>query len=195
MVQFGQPYMSTEEFRLRTQLIEAIQDSQIQAVLVAASRQVDGFCGRRFDQTESEARVFTWDPRLPYLALGDVVAVSEVAIGTDGRTWTTSISSDDYALIASSDAPFSGVFDRLVVYPPSGLPYGRDLVQVTANWGWPEPPSPVAEATFLMANRLKSTWTAPWGVTGTADLGSTTMVTSLTPLIQQMIIPYRVITI
>lgn len=194
---YGDPYISAADFRARVGSIATATDAAIAAVLVSASRQIDNYCGRRFDQTDSaEARLFSARYGSPYLAIDDAVSVAEIATDYGSRSFETVLDPANYALIGSDDIPGAGVVDRIQIYSPASLPVGRDLVRVTAVWGWPAVPAPIVEACFLIGNRAKALWEAPFGQTGAGEMGSgLNMTSALTPLIQQMINPYRVITL
>lgn len=194
---FGDPYLSVADFKLRANVVDARQDAAIEAVLKAASRQIDGVCGRRFDKTDAaEARVFTAQPRLSYLSIDDAVSVSEVAVDDGSRTYQTVFDAGDYELIAVSEFQRAGVYDRIECFSPAYLACGRNMMRVTAVWGWPEPPPAIVEACYLLANREKSLWTAPFGQTGTNEMGAgINMTAALTPLIKEMLAPFHVIAI
>jgi hypothetical protein len=53
----------------------------------------------------------------------------------------------------------------------------------------------VKEACFLIANRLKSLWDAPFGQSGGGEMGSLDMTVSITPIVAGMLNPYVVRTV
>lgn len=201
---YGDPYYPVESFKARIGKETSGQDQAITDALVAASRIVDGYTGRRFDQTDTAtARLFTPVPNLvyPYAAIGygidlpDFVSVESVESDAGTYEYQNLWSTDDYALGPSGAVEVGAPYTRLLAIGAYGFSYLRDSLRVTAVWGWPSVPSPIAEATFLIANRLRALWTAPFGQSGGAQFGGITDSNALTPQIQMMIAPYRLMTV
>lgn len=204
----GQPYLTVEEFKARTRSATAANDDAIAAVLLAASDQVGRYCrGRRggtFAQSEpGTVRYVTaprptegwwrdgWPPAGWPLAVPDLVSVSELATG-DGATWDTVWATDEYDL-GPWDAP-EREWPYTTITPVGGkvLPVAHKGVRITGVWGWPAVPAPVREATYLIANRLKSLWDAPFGQSGGSEFGGLNMTGALDPVIRKMLEPFRV---
>jgi hypothetical protein len=65
-------------------------------------------------------------------------------------------------------------------------------VKVTGVFGWPSVPDAVKEACYLIANREKSLWNAPFGQTGAGELGAGLNMTDATlGSIREMLKGYR----
>lgn len=217
------PYMGVEEFRARVGSVGTATDASLLAVLTSASRQIDSWCAldNRVSFNQRTAAVFYFTPRDPWLLdVPDLVSVSELATDNGNRTYDTVWAASDYDLypIDADDEgrPFRQIRTRPQgnhafpssiggwpgstygvgsgAYPrETGLPKG---VRITGTWGWPSVPNQIKEATFLVANRLKSLWNAPFGVTGGGALGNLKMMsTDLDPFVMQMLSPFRVVTI
>src|SRR5215213_7873580 len=98
----GDAYLTVEAFKARTRSASSVNDDAIASALDAASRQVDGFCGRQFNMSEGdEYRFFD----LPYdrrwwgsLALGDVVSVTEIASDDGTGAYAADWDVDSYEL-------------------------------------------------------------------------------------------------
>lgn len=190
------PYLTVAEFKNRIDVAVSIQDESLASVLKSASRQVDGYCGRTFGRTEGdEARYFTWNRNYPYIEVDDLVSVTAIATDYGSREYGTSIAAEDFALRRNPQFPVDVVYSEIEVFSPASLPSGRDCVRVTGIWGWPAPPDVVREVVFLLANRQKSLWTAPFGVAGTPELGTMENSNALSPIFREMLNPYRVLAI
>jgi hypothetical protein len=200
----GDPYLTVAEFKARTKSVSVSNDDAIGAVLLAASRQVDGWCGRTFNKSDEDEERFYTLPRYGYgtiydgyggsvLSTGDIVSVSELATDNGTREYPTVWETDDFDLYPFTPDP--GFPYTQIRRSPLGVqifPVGVRAIRVTGIFGFPEVPAPIKEATFITANRLKSLWDAPFGVSGGGEMGTLQMATSVTPIIAQMLEPYRV---
>lgn len=213
----GDPYLTTEEFKARSRSSSSANDTAIAAVLLSASRSIDGFCGRTFNKSATaEARVFTLPCRGGYgsyggsgvtfisgsvsgyagiLETGDLVSVAELATDSTGdRTYATVWSAQDFDLYPLNAAVQGQPYREIRSSPLGsfGFPTSVQGIRVTGIWGYPSVPAPVKEVCFLAANRLKSLWDAPFGLSGGGEMGALDMTVSLTPILKEMLAPYRV---
>jgi hypothetical protein len=171
-------------------------------VLESASRSIDGHCGRQFNKSGSaEARVF--DPWWSCggqvrFELGDVVSIASIA-GDDGSgTYPTAWDASSYILTPRNAAakgwPYTELVPPTVLYVPA-WPVTVWPIRITGIFGWPSVPAPVKEVCFMLANRLKSLWDAPFGLSGGGDAGALDMTVSLNPILKQMLMPYKVMAV
>lgn len=143
----GDPYAVPADLELR---LDTTDDGTFPALLEAASRAVEGFCGRQFNKTTvATARRFrAVDPaRLP---VDDFHTTTGLAVAVDGVAW----------VLADVDPrPWDGVvngqtgwpyFDLFAVdrYWPNKR---RPTVSVTAQWGWVAVPEAIKQATLDVA--------------------------------------------
>lgn len=207
----GDAYLTVDEFKTRSRSSSSTNDDAIEAVLESASRSIDGYCGREFNKSAAaESRVFecwnghrgypgrwTDNSYAPCLEVGDVVSVASIASGDGTGAYPTVWDADTYALLPRSAAAKG--FPYSEIGPPvgrwSGWPITSYGVQVVGIFGWPSVPAPVKEVCFLMANRLKSLFDAPFGVSGGGEMGSLNMTGALTPIMKEMLNPYVVRTV
>lgn len=213
---FGDSYLTVDEFKVRTRSQSSANDEAIVAVLESASREIDGYCGREFNQNESDEYRFFDVPWYGQrcdvypLALGDVVSVTEIASDDGTGDYATPWDVDSYVLFPRlapiKRKPYSDVrpapLRSFASWPITGYP-----IRVAGVFGWPEVPSPVRESTFLIANRMKSLWDAPFGISGGGEMGGSlsmgggasgmaaTIQVTLTPIIRGLLNPYRVRTV
>jgi hypothetical protein len=148
----GDPYASIVELEAR---LGSSDDGTFTALLDAASRRVEDFTGRQFNQaTTATIRVFRpVDPeRLPvddFYTLTDF----QVVVGT------TTLDSDDV-----DHRPWDGIVNGQTGWPYFDLfrvggfwPYSRRAkIQVTAIWGWAAVPEAIVQATLDVAASMST---------------------------------------
>lgn len=188
-------YMTVEEFRLRAGQIGEEQDDAIASVLLAASRQIDGYCGQQFNQGETATPRYATPVDQWLVDVPAFVSLESLDVDGGDRTYSTAWESTDYDLLpygAEDDGrPYTQI--AVAVNGRYGFSFYPRSVRVTAIWGWPSVPPQVKEACYLLANRGKSLWTAPFGQTGAGEMGAgLNMTAALTPLIKEMLGPFVV---
>lgn len=169
----------------------------------AACRAIDQWCGQSFYATDV-ATPRTFDSRngqtlwtAPFHTItGLIIATDTAANGVYGTTWAGT----DYQLLPADGVdPYTGEpwpFNEIVGVGSYSFPFGaarRGLVRVTAQWGWPAVPDPVAYAARLLAADLWKRKDAPFGImTGTVDFGGLRIGRDLMAGVASMLSPYRV---
>lgn len=157
-------------------------EGHYEAAVVAASRAVDAWCGRRFylDDDES-ARVFVYRGGRVLVddfvqTAGLIVKTDEDGDGTFETTWTITT---DFRLAPFNSIGSSGEgwpFYELVATGSRAFPcnwYSLPSIQVTAQWGWPQPfPPAVRQATLILGAKLIGLRGAPLGVAGFGEFGA-----------------------
>lgn len=152
-------------------------DSQLEASINAASRQIDGWCGWRFWQDASVvAREFRADdPRYCCIpegistTTGLIVKIDDDGDGTFETTLT--VNTDFYLAPLNADGDGRG-WSELVLANNYGFPVlanGRPGVQVTARFGWPTVPDVVVEATINQAILLYKSKDSAFGAAALPD--------------------------
>lgn len=178
----AEDYATVAELRERFGIDDSMDDGLLAAAIDAAQNQVDEFCGRVFTlDTVATARWLDSDTcgsgHLPY----DIATTSGLIVATDHnndgvaeQTWTIST---HFTL-----APLNGIGPdgrtgwpytqiRTVYGSPRYWPWGRNVIQITAKWGWPAVPANVKQATLMLAAETMKLKDAPLGVAGFGDLG------------------------
>ena len=156
-------------------------DAKIERSVEAASRQIDGWCGRRFWQDASVAtrEFFADDARCCYVddistTTGLVVKIDDDA---DGTFETTVTISTDFILLPLTaedeydpDWPYSEIrlVDNYSFPRPSN---GRPGVQVVAKFGWAAVPNDIEKACIIQSEMLFKAKDAPLGVAGFDQMG------------------------
>lgn len=187
------PYVELSELKARLGITGTGHDDVLTAAILAASRAIDGWTGRRFTQSAAAtSRFFTARGGSPLL-VDDLVSVSALATDDGVRTYATVWETADYDLAPFDAAEIGRPYTEIMIAPTGRYRYPRWPmgVRVTAVWGWPAVPAPIREATALEATRLWKRKDAPFGVTGSPELGQLQTITRVDPDVQQLIAPYK----
>jgi hypothetical protein len=150
----------------------------------AASRGIDNYTHRHFYVIEGEQRVFSGSVRIR----GERVRL----FGAWNDLATIASVEDDSGDITTDVVPWPANRQRGELWPIRGLVGNfRGRVRVTGDWGWPEVPEPIREATVLQAARLVKRRRSPEGVVGLNTFG-TVKLGQIDPDAKRMVKPYRI---
>lgn len=189
-------YCTTADLATYLTVSAASYANDLANAINTASREIDGWCARRFyADADASARTY-WTKDQQVLIIDDAWSISTVKSssadnGTYDTTWT--VGSD---LICE---PLNGVADGL-----SGLPTWRlrwttptlplntrlPAVQVTAKWGWATVPEPVRQACLIIAGEVFKLREAPFGVAGFGEMGAV-RIGKMSPQAVALLRPYR----
>lgn len=174
-------YCTLAEIKEYLKITDSADDALLERAVEAASRQIDGFCGRFFyDSGSASARIYRpdslWDLYVDDFSTSSGLIIKSDAddSGTFETTWTTA----DYEL-----EPFNGVVDGIGGWPYyriralssiqfPGNTFRAGTVEVTARWGWAAVPMDVENACLILATRLFKRKDSAEGVIGFNDFGS-----------------------
>lgn len=172
--------------RLDITTVDAARDTVLEQVIEAASRQVDGWCGRPFASGEA-TRQLTADNSGMVIMPNDLHTISEIAVDRDDdRVYETIWPIESVDL-----QPYPGPYQ--VIRPRRGynFPTHRYAIQITGVWGYGEnTPAAIREATLLQAARLYKRKDAPFGVAGNAEHGQLQTISSVDPDVKELLKPY-----
>jgi hypothetical protein len=190
-------YATLNELKAALSITDAVDDTQLTTALTAASRWVDGYCGRTFGTAAGTASrdyipTGTYEP----LYIDDATSIVEVKVDDDlDGTFATTLTAADYEA-QPVNATASGL-----AYPYSRLlpiqngywtVWGKQAtVRVSATYGWAAVPAEVNFATVLQASRLFKRLDAPLGVMGFGDMGVVRVSRYVDPDVEQMLAPFR----
>lgn len=175
-------------------------DSMIELAVEAASRQIDGYCGRRFWQ-DSTVVTREYHAYSGYCCEVDDIStttglVVKIDEDADGTFETTLTISTDFVLLplnAADEAPVRPYTELLAAdnYQFPRLGNGRPGVQVTAKFGWPAVPDNVEKACIIQAVQLFKAKDAAFGVATFGDVGGGMRVRAgLNPIAQALVDQY-----
>lgn len=194
-------YATLAEFGDRyPQITDQTDETILSSVLLAASRNIDAYCGRRF-YADTSATARTYRATYPTMITVDdfsttsglVVKTDTGDTGTFDTTWTITT---DFVLEPSNGKangleglPYTQILAvGARTYPTSGY---RPRVQVTAVWGWAAVPDAVTEATIIKAAQVYRRKDSPDGVLGGGDFGAIRISRYEDPHVAGLLAPYR----
>lgn len=180
-------YTDREELKGYLDIRDDRSDQLLDARIEAASRAVDGWCGRVF-YAVTEPRIFTAEDHR-VLSVPDLLEVTALETDDAGdRSYATAWDAADYDLEPLSGPPYTSVWAGAGhIFPTS-----RRGIRITGTWGYGESvPAAIREATLLQAARLYKRKDAPFGVAGSVELGQLQTITSIDPDVKQLLAPYR----
>ena len=176
-------YCGLEELKDRLGITDTSDDYAAQLAIQAASSWVTNYCGVHFNRI-TETRTFVpysiWDITFDPLVTITALNVDQVGQGVYSEAWTLNV---DYQLKFGEDlynvnaAGEPRPYRKAQVLQsgkwfPYTYPYSHlDRVQIVGIWGWPSVPSPVVQATLMLAAQWFKEKDAPFGVAGVSDYG------------------------
>lgn len=192
-------YITVDELKQRMNISDNATDAALLSVITAASRQVDGYTGRFFGKLGVDApitkRFIASEPTI--LRISDAVSVASVAADLYGtRTFTGVFDPADYELAPYGASVSNEPYTRIEFFPPTlsttyALQVGPSYsVAVAGVWGWPAIPDPVVQATALQAHRLWTRQSAPFGVSGSNEMGQVRALTKIDPDLELLLNQY-----
>lgn len=200
-------YCAPEELQERLRIEDSYDQAAIVQVVDAASRQIDGWCGRRFyqDTTVATREFYAQTPYLVDLldqpdegpsteistVTGLIVKTDTALDGTFAQTLTIST---DFLLLPRNAAADSRAFSEIVLADNYTFPMpanGRAGVQVTAKFGWPAIPDDVKEACLVQAAQLFSNKDAVFGAIALGDSTAMYLRSSLNVQAKALLAPYQ----
>ena len=147
-------------------LVDPTDDAMLEAVIEAASRAIDMWCGRHF-YADSDTRYFTArDGRTVYV--DDLLSVTTLKTDTNGdETFDVTWDSGDYVLMPRNSTPYLWIRRH---HDSSNYFYTfEDGVEIEGSWGYASTaPKPVKEACILLSMQLAARQDALFGIMGPA---------------------------
>lgn len=192
-------YVDLHDLRYAMGVADVGEDAPFVDAINAACSWVDSFCGQSFGQV-TEARTFAPQrcDRLT-LAHSPIATLTGLEVRLDDNldgTFETSLAASNYVLLPPGGRTETGEAGpyreiRFVGRTPVVDEHGRPTVQITATWGWPAVPAPVASAARLQAQHVFAARNAPLGYSTVGDLG-VIRVRGASPAVEALLAPYRV---
>jgi len=194
-------YCTLAQLQDETGVTAAAEATRMELAIAAASRQIDGFCDRRFWQDGSVVARQYWADDTRTLYVDDISTVTGLIVATDdadlGTFSTTLTINTDFILLEPNAAdrvpawPYTQI--RIVNssygFPMSGS--GRPGVQVTAKFGWPAIPDDVTKACIIQSLQLWKAKDALFGGLSFGDAGFMRVQGALNPLAGALVAAYR----
>lgn len=190
----GDSYATLEELKTRLDLAREDDNARLLAALAAASRGIEKYCGRQFNDAGT-ATARKYRPASLFRVDADDFR-SLISLKTDdGDTGTAATvwAATEYEL-----RPLNGVVDGEPGWPTWQIVsvrgrlfpcYRRATVEATAIWGWAAVPAPVKESCLVAAEEIFKLRDTPFGVGGYGDFGVIRVRDN--PFTARMLSPYR----
>ena len=170
-------------------------DTVLESVVMAVSRLVEGYCGRKFYADTADAtRYYTAEFADVLFLEDDLISVTTLKTDGDGdRTYETTWATTDYDL-----EPLNATVDGQPYTRISTTPAGRytfpsiaKSVQIVGKFGYAAAvPYPVKEACLLQCERLFKRKDAIFGVAGATEMGQMIPIAKLDPDVEFLLRPY-----
>jgi hypothetical protein len=141
-------YCTLADLKTVLRIADNVDDTMLEARITEASRVIDQHCDRRFyADTTATARIYVAADH-DLVMVDDISTTSGLIVKTDTAgdgTYATTLTSAQYQIeplnaVAKGD-PIRAIRAINTQFTRTVAPPG---VQVTAKWGWPSVPSPVA---------------------------------------------------
>ena len=190
-------YATLAQVKSALRITDQIDDALLNTAIDAASRWVDGYCGRSFVAASGTAvRDYVPTGRMEPLLVDDLTDVVSIRIDEDlDRTFATTLAPIDFQLEPVNSLSFANPYPYTTIRPQEDgywpTVFGRATVRVEATFGWPAVPDAIREATILQASRLFTRLDSPLGVAGFGDMGAMRVSFRGDPDVLMLLTPYR----
>lgn len=196
------PYCTLAALKLElgVPLATRTEDAQLLAAIVAASRQIDGYCGRRFWQDRLVVTRLYHASSPTVCETDDISTATGLVVKIDLQGYgvydiTLAITTDFmlYPQNAALEVP-ARPFEEIHIVPFAQYYFARTMrpgVQVTAKFGWPAVPDDVTKAALLQAGQLYKAKDAIFGVAAFGDFGPMRVKARLNPIAEGLLGEYR----
>jgi hypothetical protein len=189
-------YATLAQVKSALRITDTIDDGLLNTAIGAASRWVDSYTDRAFGSAVAGTAIYVPTGRMDDLIIDDAVSVTSIEIDEDlDNSFSTTLQPIDFLLLPTNarsgglSFPYSRVRPQEDGYWPTS--YGRATVRVTAQFGWPDIPDAVREATILQASRLFTRLDSPLGIAGFGDMGAMRVSFKGDPDVIMLLAPFR----
>lgn len=170
-------YATLAQLKAELAITVADHDDRLSNAINAASRSIDNHTNRYFyiDGTSTTPVVLYFTPTLrDSILVDDFTSISAIATDTNNDlTWSTVWASTDWVKEPINNPrqgkPFYEIIARggysFLIDQPQSL-------KVTGIWGWSAVPEVVRQACLIQASRLFNRAGSPFGIAGSAELGT-----------------------
>jgi hypothetical protein len=190
-------YTTLADVRNALQIEDSIDDNDIQAAILAASRMIDDYCQRSFYQegTLANPAVKYYTPVSPwYLEIDDLIEPVEVRTrANQSGPFNTIWNLDTDLMYEPINNPERGLpITRLLAVTKYVFPYFfPQTVRISGVWGFKEIPYEVELACKIQAARLFVRKQSPFGIAGSVELGTVRLNSRLDPDVEMLLKTFR----
>jgi len=190
-------YTTLADVRNALQIEDSLDDNDIQAAILAASRMIDDYCQRGFWQEGTLAAPVTkyYTPVSPwYLEIDDLIQPTEIASrANQSGPFSTIWNLDNDVMYEPINNPEIGrPVTRLLAVRTYVFPYFfPQTVKITGVWGYSSIPYEVELACKIQAARLFVRKQSPFGIAGSVELGTVRLNSRLDPDVEMLLKTFR----
>jgi hypothetical protein len=190
-------YTTLADVRNALQIEDSLDDNDIQAAILAASRMIDDYCQRGFYQegTLASPVVKYYTPVSPwYLEIDDLIQPTEVATRANQTGPFNTIWDLDTDLMYEpiNNPEIGRPVTRLLAVTRYVFPYFfPQTVKITGVWGYSSIPYEVELACKIQASRLFIRKQSPFGIAGSVELGTVRLNSRLDPDVEMLLKTFR----
>jgi hypothetical protein len=176
---------------------DTTNDTYIEKIVQAVSRQIDNHCHRRFyANTSDETRYFD---AIDYdvCITDDITSITTVKTDEDGdRTYETTWATTDYDTKPINYTLLGEPIMWLEISPngTKTFPTHNKGVEIVGKFGYcttGSQPDPISQACIIQSARIfKRTREAPFGVVGSSEMGQSFVITTFDPDVKMLLEPY-----
>lgn len=190
-------YTTLQDVKNGLQIEDSMDDTDIQAAILSASRMIDDYCQRSFYQEGTLASPVTkyYTPVNPwYLEIDDLIEPVEVRSranqsGPFDQVWNLNT---DLMYEPINNPETGKPVTRLLAIQTYVFPYFfPQTVKITGVWGWKEVPYEVQMACKIQASRLFVRKQSPFGIAGSVELGTVRLNSRLDPDVEMLLKTFR----
>ena len=183
-------FATSNEVKANLRITDNARNSDIDGVIAAATASVKSYCKRDFAAAAIETQNYRCpeDPTAPLL-VEDISSRASISVSGNGLTWAYG------AEIDANIAPKPDGVSR-VLYLTSRLSWAsvaneNGWIAVSASFGWAEVPSPIRQATRMLAARLYKRLDSGEAILGFGgDFEDASYIRAVDPDISKLLLPY-----
>lgn len=181
LVEMPNLYATVAELKASVAIGDVADDNDIELALESASRMIDDYAGRHFYlEVGLTTRYYVSEHDL--VIVDDVQAGALVAFGTADTPYTADRVTTMYPLNSAAEGrPYTQI---------RGSIRAGELVSVTGDHGWLAVPPAIRQATRIQAARLFQRRNAPFGITGSPEMGQMRLLNRLDPDVEMLVAPF-----
>lgn len=182
-------YATVEDLKQSLGITDSTDDTMLDAILAAVSRQIDQYTNRRFYAT-TETRFYT-ARRVSDVIIDDCLSITTLATDADGdRVYEKTWSATDFDLYPYNATPYTRVEATVkgAYLFPANVAKG---VKIIGSFGYSATvPEPVNRACLIQAARLYKRKDALFGVMGSAEMGQLLVIPKMDPDVKLLLSGY-----
>lgn len=200
MSQSSTVYCTLSDVKNALQIEDIMDDTAIQAAILAASRMIDDYCQRFFYKegtVQSPATKYYTAYSPWYLETDDIVQITELACDpsfeqTYDQIWNVTNPPLDIMYEPVNNPSRGWPWTRILAIGSYVFPYFfPQTVRIKGVFGFPEIPYEVKLACQIQAARLFVRKQSPFGIAGSVELGTVRLNSRLDPDVEMLLKTFR----